>query len=124
MQEVSSLLRTCLHAIQHTQGQVDESDEDLSEEVPDNADGGGGGAVLIVPSLVVLIVVGVSVACGYKLYKKHRRAIVTTLTPFCACCDRNCSPGVGNNNVNHRHHQEASQLPTGELQDSDTETEM
>lgn len=125
VQEVSILLRTCLHAIQHTQGQVDESDEDLSEEIDDTANDKGGGAVLIVPSLVVLIIVAVSVACGYKLYKKHRRAIVTTFTPFCSCCDSWGAPSMGSSNhTNHHHHQEASQLPTGELQDSDTETEM
>ncbi|XP_045103604.1 uncharacterized protein LOC123499554 [Portunus trituberculatus] len=126
IQEVSSLLRTCLHAIQHTQGQVDESDEDLSEEIADHPDEGAAGAVLVVPSLVVIIVLAVSVACGYRLYKKHRRVIVTTLTPYCACCDRGCAGGgIGDSNHNsHRHHQEASQLPTGELQDSDTETEM
>lgn len=125
VQEVTSLLRTCLHAIQHTQGQVDESDEDLSEEIPDNPDEGGAGAVLIVPSLVVLIILAVSIACGYRLYRKHRRTIVTTFTPFCACCDRCGAPGMSNSNhANHHHHREASQLPTGELQDSDTETEM
>lgn len=125
LQDVTALLHTCLQAIQVSQGRVDESDEDYSEEIRDAEDKAGTGAVLIVPSLVVLIVLAVSVACGYKVYRKHRRALITRLSPMCGWCGGCASSGINNNNHNHHHHhQEASQLPTGELQDSDTETEM
>ncbi|KAG0720851.1 Leucine-rich repeat transmembrane protein FLRT1 [Chionoecetes opilio] len=124
LQEVTALLHTCLQAIKSTQGLQDESDEDYSEEQRDKVDDSTG-AVLIVPSLVVLIAIAVSLAIGYKMYRKHRRALFNTFSPCCGWCGRCAPQGINNNNHNHHHHhQEASQLPTGELQDSDTETEM
>lgn len=122
-----AVLRSCMQAVKDvTQRLQDESDEDLSEEDPEDdplsSSGDGEGAVMVVPGLVVLLVAAVAVALGYRLYRKHRRNVRATLAPFCCGCCGAVPPvtTLGNNNhhsLQHRH------LPNAD-NDSDTETEL
>ncbi|KAK3867349.1 hypothetical protein Pcinc_027189, partial [Petrolisthes cinctipes] len=120
------VLRKCFLAAQGaTKLIVDESDEDLSEEVEvDPVDGGGksdSGAVMVVPGLVVLLVVGIFGVLSYRVYSRHRRAISTRLAPFCGFCGDYAPASINNNHHNDpRRMEQLSQIDN----DSETETEM
>lgn len=116
----SAVVRSCLQAIRDDPPMpFDESDEDFSEEEGDDLTGSqakGHKAVMVVPGVVVVLLVAVTAALGYRLYHRHRRAITTRLASFCGFCGY-CRPDTINNN-----HQRDRLSQIGN--DSDTETEL
>lgn len=121
--KASDVLRSCMNAVKDATPPIfDESDEDLSEEEGDDLASGQARdhrAVMVVPGVVVLLLLAVSAALGYRLYHRHRRAIRTGLAPFCGFCGL-CAPDALNNN--HTNHQRDRLSQIGN--DSDTETEL